>query len=342
METPMSHTLDRRRFLRSTGLLGLGLAAAGLAAPYIARGTSSQIRIVSNPGLENATLNALMDEMGYFRQFGVNALIVEIPGSTGPFDAIATGAADLCMVSGYNLVLSRIAQGANVKIVGAGMKKCALTVFARPEGIRTLADLKGKTVAVGPAQGLLHSLMLQLMKEKGIDAAQVNFVNKGSNDECHEAVVKGEVDACCSSISHLNDHDGLVVLNDANLWQALPKCIFQTAYASGSAVRDKHEQMVAVMAAYGALYEYLMSPTSRDAFFAARRHAHKKFDKGSAQAIWDFNETQRPYSKDLSLTSDDIGYLQDMYVGLGTLKQKQPFAAVADMSAANAAAKLHG
>src|SRR6202012_903733 len=182
--------------------------------PYVARGASSRIRIVSNPGLENATLNALMDEMGYFTQFGVNALTVEISGSTGPFDAIAAGAADLCMVSGYNLVLSRIAQGADVKIVGAGMRKCALTVFARPEGIRTLADLKGKTVAVGPAQGLLHSLMLQLMKKKGIDASQIDFVNKGSNDECHEAVVKGEVDACGSSISHLNDHDGLVVLDD--------------------------------------------------------------------------------------------------------------------------------
>ena len=338
----MTQTLTRRGFLRSAGVLSLSVAAAGLAAPYIARGASSQIRIVSNPGLENATLNALMDELGYFRQFGVNALIAEIPGATGPFNAIAAGAGDLCMVSGYNLVLSRIAQGAKVKIVGAGMKKCALTVFARPAGIATLADLKGKTVAVGPARGLLHSLMLQLMKEKGIDASQVNFVNSGSNDECHEAVVKGEVDACCSSISHLNDHDGLVVLNDANMWQALPKCVFQTAYASNAAVRDKHEGMVAVMAAYGALYEFLMSPASRDALFEARKHAQKQFDQASAEAIWTFNETQRPYSKDLSLTRDDIGYLQDMYVGLGILQQKQPFDDVADMSAANAAAKLHG
>jgi len=337
----MTQTLTRRGFLRSAGVLGLSIAAAGLAAPYIARGASSQLRIVSNPGLENATLNALMDELGYFRQFGVNALIVEIPGATGPFNTIAAGDGDLCMVSGYNLVLSRIARGANVKIVGAGMKKCALTVFARPAGINTLADLKGKTVAVGPARGLLHSLMLQLMKEKGIDASQINFVDKGSNDECHEAVVKGEVDACCSSISHLNDRDGLVVLNDANMWQALPQCIFQTAYASNSAIRDKHEGMVAVMAAYGALYEFLMSPASRDALFEARKHAQKKFDKASAQAIWTFNETQRPYSKDLSLTGDDIGYLQDMYIGLGILQQKQPFDAVADMSAAHAAAKLH-
>ncbi|WP_025596484.1 ABC transporter substrate-binding protein [Burkholderia sp. WSM2230] len=338
----MTQTLTRRRFLRSAGLFGLSVAAGALAAPYVARGASSPIRIVSNPGLENATLNALMDEMGYFRQYGVNASIAQIPGATGPFDAIATGAADLCMVSGYNMVLARIAQGAKVKIVGAGMKKCALTVFAKPDVVKTLADLEGKTVAVGPSLGLLHTLMLQLMKEKGLDASQVNFVDKGSNDQCYEAVVRGEAHACCSSISHLRDHDGLVPINGANLWQALPRCTFQTAYAADTALRDKHDGIVAVMAAYGALYEFLMSPASHDAFFEARRHAQKNFDNASAQAIWDFNETQRPYSKDLSLTSDDIGYLQDMYISVGSLKRKQAFEEVADMSAAKAAAKLVG
>ncbi|WP_258167462.1 hypothetical protein [Burkholderia multivorans] len=41
-----------------------------------------------------------------------------------------------------------------------------------------------------------------------------------------------------------------------------------------------------------------------------------------------------------SHTPDDIGYLQDMFVGVGILRHKQPFADVADMSAAAAAAKL--
>ncbi|MES2261850.1 MAG: ABC transporter substrate-binding protein [Pseudomonadota bacterium] len=333
----MTQTFNRRSFLRSAGFLGLSLAA-----PYVARAAATTLRIVSNPGLENATLNALMARQGYFKQFGVDAVIVEVPGATGPFDAIASGAADICMVSGYNMVLSRIEQGARVKIVGAGMKKPALTVFARPDGIGTLADLKGKTVAVGPQFGLLHTLMLQLLKEKGIGTAQVNFIDKGSNDQCHEAVVKGEADACCSSISHLNDKDGLAVIREANLWQALPKCTFQTAYASEFAITDKHEGMVAVMAAYGALYEYLMSPASHDAFFEARMRVQKQFDEASARAIWDFNHLQRPYSRDLSLTDGDIAYLQDMFIGVGSLKRKQAIVAVADMSAAKAAAKLLG
>jgi NitT/TauT family transport system substrate-binding protein len=336
----MTYDSTRRSFLRRAGDFGMSVAMGGLAAPHLANAASTEIRIVSNPGLENATLNALMDELGYFRTFGVNVRIIQVPGPTGPFDAIARGAADVCMVSGYNLVLTRIEQGAPVKIIGAGMKKCALTIFARPEGAKTLSDLKGKTVAVGPKLGLLHTLILQLMKEKDIDASTIDFVDHGSNDQCFDAVASGAADACCASISHLNDDAGLNVIGAGNLWQELPNCVFQTAYASDSALGAKHEGLVCVMAAYGALYDYLMSPASHDAFFDARKRAQKKFDVASAQAIWEFNQTQRPYSRDLSLTEHDIGYLQDMDIGVGSLKRKQAFSAVADMSAAGTAAKL--
>lgn len=335
----MTQKPDRRRFLKSAGLFGLGLATASVTAPYIAKANEARLRIASNPGLENATLNALMGQQGYLTQFGADVRVVEAVGMSGPFDAIAAGEADVCMVSGYNMVLPRIAQGARLKIIGAGMRKPALAVFARP-GISTLADLPGKTVAVGPSMGLLHSLMLQVLKEQGIDASSIHFVDMGSNDECYQAVAKGQADACCSSISHLNDKDGLVLVTGGRLWEALPKYIFQTAYASHEAIAKKHAELVAVMAAYGRLYDYLMSPAARDGFFEARRQAQKKYDAGSAQAIWDFNQMQRPYSRDLSLSDEHINYLQDIFIATGTLRQRQALSDCADMSAAKAAAKL--
>jgi NitT/TauT family transport system substrate-binding protein len=327
--------LTRRRFLRSTGLLVPGLALGGLA-----RASDSALRIVCNPGLENATLEALMNRQGYFERFGVDVRTVEVPGVSGPFDAIAAGLADICLVSGYNGVLPRIEQGAPVRLVGAGMRKVALAVYAKPGSVRTLAELEGRTVAVGPRLGLLHALMLQLLKEKGLDASRVNFVDKGGNEQCYDAVLHGEADACCASISHLDDSDALVPLADGALWQGLPRCVFQTAYASTAALARKHDAIVAAMAAYGALYDYLMSPDAHDAFFEARRRAQKRFDPASAQAVWDFNQAQRPYSRDLSLSDADIDYLQDMDVGLGSLKRKVEVARVADMSCARAAARL--
>ncbi|GAB5097528.1 hypothetical protein YK56LOC_32440 [Caballeronia sp. HLA56] len=335
----MTYHWTRRAFLRKTGALSAGMATGALAAPFNARAAASEIRVVSNPGLENATLNGLMDELGYFKTYGVDARIIEVPGPTGPFDAIAAGLADICMVSGYNLVLTRIEQGAPVKIVGAGMRKCALTIFVRPGSVTTLAGLEGKTIAVGPRDGLLHTLTRQMLKEKGIDASRMMFVDHGSNDQCFDAVASGAADACCASISHLNGDAGPVALREGNLWQALPQCVFQTAYASESALRDKHDGLVSLMAAYGALYDYLMSPASHDAFIDARKRAQKRFDAASANAIWTFNQTQRPYARDLSLTEAEIAYLQEMDISAGSLKRKQAFGAVADMSAAREAAK---
>jgi NitT/TauT family transport system substrate-binding protein len=333
----MIYPMNRRAFLVGSGVLGLGLAA-----PRISRAASTQIVVVSNPGLENTTLNALLDQQGFLQKFGVDALIAQAPGATGPFDAIAAGAGDVCMVSGYNMVLPRIENGAKVKIIGAGMRKTALTVFTRHNDITTLADLRGKTVAVGGTLGLLHALMLQLLKEKGIDATTVTFVDKGSNDQAYQALVKGEADACCTSISHLNDSDGMRVISEGNMWQALPNYIFQTAYASDRAILEKRETLVPLMAAYGALYNFLMTPEARDAFFDARRSAQKKFDEPSAQAIWNFNQTERPYSADLSLTEAEIAYQQDMFIGLASLKQKLPIDTVAEMTLAPEAAKLLG
>ncbi|WP_322044055.1 ABC transporter substrate-binding protein [Paraburkholderia sp. J67] len=332
----------RRRFLCGAGLVGLGLAAGAVAAPSVARASTKAIRIASNPGLENATLNTIMTQQGYFSRFGAHATIVEAPGAAGPFDAIVAGEADVCMVSAYNLVLQRIERGAPLKLIGAGMRKIDLTLFAKPNAIVDLAGLEGKVVAVGPRMGLLNTLVLQLLKEKRIDAQRIRFVDKGSNDECYDAVVRGEADACCASISHLDAAGGLVPIPESAMWQALPQCVYQTAYASTYAIAQQHDQLVAVMAAYGALYDFLMTAESRDAFFAARKQAQaqaqKPFQPASAEAVWTFNQQQRPWSRNLALSHEDVNYLQDMYVGLGTLGRKQPFDELADMSAAHAAA----
>ncbi|MDT1064206.1 ABC transporter substrate-binding protein [Paracoccus sp. CPCC 101403] len=330
-KNPMTKPLDRRSFLRGAGMFGLALATSSFGAPHIARASATRITILSNPGLENATLNLLMEEQGFLRKYGADTTMVLAEGASGPFDAIVGGVGDICLVSGYNMVLSRISQGAPVRIAGAGMRKTALAVFARPDRVASLADLEGKTVAVGPKRGLLHALMLQLFREKDIDASRVIFVDAGSNDQAFQAVVEGKAEACCSSISHLNDSEGLAVPPDGQMWEALPKYVFQTAYASSVALEEKREALVPVMAAYGALYDYLMRPEARDSFLAARRSAQKQFDIASAKAVWDFNQKQRPYSRDLSISEEDLAYQQRMFIGLGAMERELPFDALADM-----------
>ncbi len=298
--------------------------------------------MASNPWLENATLNALLDQAGYLDEFGADVIRLEAPGVAGPFDAIDRGEADICMVSGYNQVLPRIARGAAVRIVGAGMRKAALAIFAYPQNAAELSDLAGKTVAVGPSSGLLHTLMVRLLKDAGLDPRKPRFVNFGSNEQCFRAVVEGRADACCASISHLGNSAGLSVVRGGEIWDALPGYTFQLAYASCAAIAENHEGLVAVMAAFGKLYDDLMSSEMRDAYFAARRSAMAGFDEVSARATWDFIRTHRPYSSDLALSGPEIDYLQEMLVDSGCMTRALPFSAVADMSAATEAARLLG
>lgn len=311
-----------------------------LGVPIVMSARSKQIRIASNPWLENATLNAVMEQMGFLKSFDVDTMVIHAAGVAGPFDAIAAGKADICMVSGYNRVLPRIASGEKIKIVGAGMRKPPLAIFARSHEFGTLADMKGQRFAVGPTHGLLHMLMQRMLKENGFDTTHLKFVNFGSNSQCYHAVVAGEADACCTSISHLNNQDNLSIIEHGNIWETLPRYTFQTAYASDVAIKTKRDGLVAVMAAYGALYNYLMTAKSHDGYIAARRLVPFEYDERLAQTNWDFIQTQRPYCADLSLTTADVDYLQEYWVKHGIIDHQCPATSLADQSLSREAASL--
>jgi len=312
------------------------------SSAWVSRPKFGQIRIASNPWLENATLNALMENKGFLKSYGVDAEIVLTEGVAGPFDAIASGEADICMVSGYSHAFPRISVGAPLKVVGAAMRKSAMAIFAKSESDRigTLADLKGRKVAVGPPNGLLHMLMLQVLRDACQDVHAVEFVHLGSNEKCYRAVVVGKADACCASISYLNNSDGMAIVEGGQIWQALPRYIFQTAYASAAALNNKFDGLVGTMAAYGALYTYLMKPETQDDYLSARRRVSPIFDEPSALAIWNFIQSQRPYRADLTISDGDMDYLQSIFHGIGIMRQWHKAGELMDMSAARKAAGL--
>lgn len=306
---------------------------------WVSRSNLGRIRIASNPWLENATLNALMEDRGFLKAYGVDAEIILADGVAGPFDAIARGEADICMVSGYSDVLPRISQGAPVKVVGAAMRKTAMAVFAKSERIRTLADLEGCKIAVGPPNGLLHILMLQVLEGACQDTQAIEFVHLGNNERCYRAVVAGQADACCASISYLNNKDGMAIIDGGQIWRALPRYIFQTAYASEAALTGRFEGLVGTMAAYGALYTYLMTPDTLDNYLAARKRASPIFDGPSAMAAWNFIQAQRPYGADLIISDEEINYLQSIFHSVGTMPRWHKTTELMDMAAARKAAE---
>lgn len=331
--------LDRRRFLMGAAAASAALATIDVATPTVdAQGARFGVRVASNQGAENATLQQLLTDLGYASALSLDTQVVESRTVSGPMDALLAGEADLCMISGFVGVLPAIAQGKPLRLIGAAMLLPALAVYSANGAVRRVEHLAGRTVGVGPTNGLLHILMLALLRKKGVDAARVTFVNAGSNAQVLEAVASGKVDAGLSGVAGLSGAGPAHVLEDGQLWQELPEYTYQPAYASVRAIEEKPEALARCLAAYTRLYRYLAGPASRAAYLAARRTAAGESSTAEGEAVWSFIQKYQPYALEVGLTPERVAWLQQLNVALGLQARVLPFEQVVDLGPARGAA----
>jgi len=129
-------------------------------------------------------------ERGFFRKHGIEAEIIAMrpPLTIG---AIQTG--DIDYAWGASTVSRGAISGAPVRIVSLALRSSFHTLVTRPH-IKTIADLKGKTIAVtiGAADDFIAR---HLLRRGGVDPREVTFVNMGGSDTRFPALVTGQIDA---------------------------------------------------------------------------------------------------------------------------------------------------
>jgi NitT/TauT family transport system substrate-binding protein len=330
--------MDRRRFLIGAAAASASLAALGPASVF-ARGQRARfsVRVASNQGAENATLQQLLIDRGYASALDLDVQIVESRSISAPMEALLSSEADICMISGFVGVLPAIEQGKPLRLVGAAMLLPALAVYTRNDDIRRVEHLVGRTVGVGAMNGLLHILMLALLRRKGIDSSKVTFVNSGSNAQVLDAVVAGKVDAGLSGVAGVSGASGARVLEDGQLWQELPEYTYQPAYASVRALEENPEALARCLAVYTKLYRYLSGPGSKAAYVAARRSVTSESSSAEGEAVWNFIQKYQPYALDVGLSPERIAYLQELNVAVGLQSKVLPFEHIVDLSPARRA-----
>ena len=148
--------------MMSTRLL-LGLAAAlWLNAPAAAL---DRIRIaVSNPNMPNLTVAAAQNH-GFFKDENLDAEIIRMNPNVA-ITALSTGDVDYCQL--FGAVVGGAMAGLPVRIVAGFLDNWPMTLIAQPE-IKTLKDLKGKTLGIS-SFGATPDVAARLMiKQAGID-----------------------------------------------------------------------------------------------------------------------------------------------------------------------------
>jgi NitT/TauT family transport system substrate-binding protein len=129
-------------------------------------------------------------ERGFFRKHGIDA---EIIAMRPPLTIGAIQAGEIDYAWGASTISRGAISGAPVRIVSLALRSSFHTMVTRPH-IKTIADLKGKTIAVtiGAADDFIAR---HLLRRGGVDPRDVAFVNMGGSDTRFPALVSGQIDA---------------------------------------------------------------------------------------------------------------------------------------------------
>jgi ABC-type nitrate/sulfonate/bicarbonate transport system substrate-binding protein len=328
--------LSRRGLLIGAASASLARATTALAADPIT------VNIVNTRGNATVTLQEVMRRRGYLEAMGVKPNITYVTDGSKLMGSLLSGENDLCMFSGFSQVLTAIDRGAKLKILAGAVLKPEHAVYTKRAEIKTLADLKGKTIGVGSIGALLHEMCVALMRKHKFDPSTVRFVTVGSASDVFRAVAAGTVDAGLSEIDVYNQQAkfGVHTIAEGDLWKELPDFTFQATYASDGAIARNRQGIVRTLAAYAKLYRYLLTPESKQDYIEAQAAALGRADPEAAEWQWQFFRDSQIYASDLVLSPERLNWMQDLNLSLDVQRKVLPYDTAVDSAPAKEALAL--
>ena len=152
------------------------------------------LRVAYMPNMGSNSLLATALNMGYFEEMGLNVTLTEFQGGPAEIAAMASGDIDISQIGHGAHALCIEGQA---KIFHLDCTSLADAVVANTDkGISSIADLKGKTIAV--SSGTSAEIILNLaLASAGLTQDDVTLVEMDANGMV-SAMVSGGVDACAT------------------------------------------------------------------------------------------------------------------------------------------------
>jgi ABC-type nitrate/sulfonate/bicarbonate transport system substrate-binding protein len=186
------------RVNRTTSLLAAMLACTLIAAPAQADQTLRVGKAVAE-AFSFVPLDIGIRK-GFFKQNAIDVDEISFTGDAKMQQAMAADSLDIALGSGPAMAF--IAKGSPVKAVAAmAGAPLLLTLVVRPDGPKTVADLKGKTVSVSTVGSLTYWLVSETSQQQGWGPNGIKIVPMGDAPPQIAALVRGNIDGTVTDIS---------------------------------------------------------------------------------------------------------------------------------------------
>ncbi|MEJ5128843.1 ABC transporter substrate-binding protein [Comamonas sp. MYb21] len=194
----LTYPVSRRRWLgASAGLLGLGLAGTGIAAGA-ASPVSGKVRLAgwSKPISEITNILAEPDK-GFFKAQGVDLTYLPGAGGGDAIRNILSGQGDVAFTDPGSFFMALDKGEKLVAIYDIYPQNVFNVVSLRSSGIRSPADLKGKTIGVYSLASGTRQNLLVMLHQAGLKESDVRIVVTGLLN--FAPLMQGQVDATAAT-----------------------------------------------------------------------------------------------------------------------------------------------
>lgn len=293
--------------MKRTLLLTLGLLAALAGTPGQAQQDSLRISYVRSPF--NLQL-MVMKEHGILQKhltpLGLQAQWPEITSGAKQAQALASGDLDIGGVMNAASILMANGEGNPVRIIaGVSRPTDVFAIVTGKSGVRSVAALKGKTIA-GPKGTVLHQLLVAALAREGIAMRDVNFVQM-EIPQAFSAVQSGQVDAALLAANFvLNaEKDGSRVLARATGY--ITPILGMTT--SEKYLKEHSDRVKAVVAAHDEAWQWIQANKDAAVALGARLQG---VTEDEARQLYDWSHfSQRLNSKDFRAMEEDMLFMLD-------------------------------
>lgn len=166
----------------------------------------------------------VMKARGFDAKHGFTLDIHAYPSIAAFYAGFATGETD-ALIGGPTVFVKLAEQGVPVRIIGTGFTLADLVIFAKDKSIKSLADLKGKQLAIDMG-GSQYQVVKMYTAAKGIDLGKDIVVVNANFAVARAQLEAGRVDAALvieplASIIAKQNPDWHVIFNGAEGWKEI-------------------------------------------------------------------------------------------------------------------------
>jgi NitT/TauT family transport system substrate-binding protein len=281
---------------------------------------------------------AMVDRGGFAAKRGLKIELLQIKAGATLMKALIAGEIDSVDMGAAESIVASV-RGTGVKIVGCTWPGVPQVVLAKTE-IKTLADLKGKNVAISSPGSLPDLLFRGMLHAANVPFSDVKLATQGADLDRYKSLVAGITDAAVVS-------DEFVAIMPPTIHvlakgsTAVPKFIRLCVATNSKVLASRRDDLVKFVAAEMDAYKYAASHRD-ETIKLAYEMTHAKPDDKRAELITDEAIADKLIDPTLAIPLDRIDWMQNLFLKAGVLPKTVPPESLADTSVRDDAAKLSG